>query len=337
MTSNARIVMTGAENCRGTRARFLPGGLAACALMVAASTAAQAQWQIVTLGDGATIGAPAVDFAPHGAFSGTSGCNRFQGTARFEDGNLVVVGPVATTRMACPDDDLARQDNAIVALFDGTIAVTFDPLSGMLTLAGGETTIGLVRGLPAGLPLPPTHAGLEPPGGEPPYVNPVGLSDDLQIHSQPDPASEVVGGAFSGQVLRNEGCEGEWCNVAALDLSVSGWAQRQFLDASDSALRAGQGVFDAVGPVPCAQGTGAPMTDCAMGVARDGSGSATVVVTKPDGVKRVLFFTDGAFVSSDTSHAGGGFQSSATREGDLTLIRVDDERYEIPDAVIFGG
>ncbi|PWJ09657.1 hypothetical protein SAMN05421539_1321, partial [Jannaschia seohaensis] len=54
-------------------------------------------------------------------------------------------------------------------------------------------------------------------------------------------------------------------------------------------------------------------------------------------VPRVLFFSDGAFVSSDTTEAGGGFENAATRDGDLTRIMLDDERHEIPDAVVFGG
>jgi hypothetical protein len=242
--------------------------------------------------------------------------------------------------MACPGDALTEQDDAMTALFGGSISVGFDPVRDILSLTNGGTTIELTRVAETGLRLPDLaepHAGLEPPAGDPPYLNPFGLSDDLPLHSEPDTTSAVLGGAASGQVMRNEGCEGTWCRVEALDGSGSGWAARQYLEASDSVLRAGQGVFDAVGPVPCAKGIGAPMATCAMGVARDDGGSATVVVTKPDGVERILFFKDGAFLYSDTSQAGGGFESSATRESDLTLIRVDDERYEIPDAVIFGG
>jgi hypothetical protein len=258
----------------------------------------------------------------------------------FEGGDLVIDGPVATTRMACPGDALAAQDDALISLFDGSLSVGFDPLRDILNLSNGETTVELSRAAVSGARLPDfpdTHAGLEPPAGEPAYVNAFGLADDLPIHVEPDTGSDVIGGAFSGQVLRNLGCEADWCRVETLDGSVNGWGERQNLEASDSVLRAGQGVFDAAGPVPCAVGAGAPMGACAMGVARDGSGSATVVITKPDGVDRILFFTNGAFVSSDTSQAGGSFESASTRESDLSLIRVDDERYEIPDSVIFGG
>lgn len=108
-------------------------------------------------------------------------------------------------------------------------------------------------------------------------------------------------------------------------------------DGKSSAERAGEGDFDATGKVPCAQGKGAPMGQCDFGVAREGGGTATVVVTRPDGGKRALFFVDGKFNSADTSQADGDPEVSADRVSDLNMIRVGDERYEIPDAVISGG
>ena len=75
---------------------------------------------------------------------------------------------------------------------------------------------------------------------------------------------------------------------------------------------------------------------CDFGVARGAGGTATIVVTKPDGMKRALFFQDGQFLSADTSQADGYTTVSATREADLFFIRVGDERYEVPEAIIFG-
>jgi hypothetical protein len=143
-------------------------------------------------------------------------------------------------------------------------------------------------------------------------------------------------------VLRNHGCraaEGRrWCEVERVEGDTDrGWAAAEYLEAADASLRAGQGVFDAGGWIDCAQAEGAPLTPCGFGVARDGGGTATVVVTKPDGVPRALFFEDGAFISADTSQADGYPQASATREADQFMIRVGNERYEIPDAVVFGG
>jgi hypothetical protein len=107
--------------------------------------------------------------------------------------------------------------------------------------------------------------------------------------------------------------------------------------APNAATRAGNGDFDATGKIPCAQAAGQPMTQCDFGVSREGSATATVVVTRPDGTTRAIFFIDGKANSADTSQADGYPEFSARREGDLNRIRVGSERYEIPDAVIFGG
>jgi len=78
------------------------------------------------------------------------------------------------------------------------------------------------------------------------------------------------------------------------------------------------------------------MGQCAFGVARAGGGYATVVITRPDGRTRAIFFRMGIAIGAATSAADPG-DFSALREGDLALIRVGVERYEIPDAVTLGG
>jgi hypothetical protein len=106
---------------------------------------------------------------------------------------------------------------------------------------------------------------------------------------------------------------------------------------TDASTRAGQGDFDSTGTIPCAQRAGQPMGQCKFGVSRAGGGTATVVITKPEGGTRAIFFIDGKPNSADTSQADGNSAFSAERESDLNRIRVGDERYEIPDAVIHGG
>jgi len=105
----------------------------------------------------------------------------------------------------------------------------------------------------------------------------------------------------------------------------------------DSALRAGQGNFDATGTIPCAQYAGQPMNECKFGVARAGGGYATVVITKPDGRTRAIYFRMGKAVGADTSEADNPGKFGTTREADLNFIRIGNERYEIPDAVVLGG
>jgi hypothetical protein len=92
--------------------------------------------------------------------------------------------------------------------------------------------------------------------------------------------------------------------------------------------------FHATGNVPCAAGQAA--ASCPFGVVRQGQGSAMVTVTRPDGRKRVIFFEKGRATGYDQSQADKG-AFSATRQGDTTTVRIGDERYEIPDAVVSGG
>lgn len=105
----------------------------------------------------------------------------------------------------------------------------------------------------------------------------------------------------------------------------------------DSSERAGRGDFDAHGPVQCAEGAGAAWMQCNAAVAREGGGTATVVVTRPDGRKRFIFFKRGKAVSADLSQADGSQRFRATKRGDLYLIQAGHERYEIVEALVYGG
>ena len=94
--------------------------------------------------------------------------------------------------------------------------------------------------------------------------------------------------------------------------------------------------YHATGDVPCAVGAGRPTGRCPFGVTREGNGSGIVIITKPDGRTRAIFFENGRATGYDMSQADPG-EFGASRNGDLTIVTIGDERYEIPDAVIFGG
>jgi hypothetical protein len=104
----------------------------------------------------------------------------------------------------------------------------------------------------------------------------------------------------------------------------------------DSALRAGQGRFDASGPLRCAFAAGQPMGQCEFGVARAGVGYATVVVKKPDGRTRAIFFRMGRPIGADLSQADGSQHFRATKRGGLYHIEAGNERYEIVEEIVFG-
>jgi hypothetical protein len=94
--------------------------------------------------------------------------------------------------------------------------------------------------------------------------------------------------------------------------------------------------FHATGKIPCSMGGGQPTGSCDFGVTREGAGSGMVTVTRPDGRKRVIFFEKGRATGYDKSQADTG-EFRASRQGDLTIVQIGSERYEIPDAVIQGG
>jgi hypothetical protein len=105
----------------------------------------------------------------------------------------------------------------------------------------------------------------------------------------------------------------------------------------DAIKRASRGEFDATGRIPCARHKGQPAGECDFGVARAGNGTAAVAVKLPGGGKRMIFFKDGKAVGSDHSEADRKGEFRATKESDLFIIRIGDERFEIPEAVVFGG
>jgi hypothetical protein len=82
-------------------------------------------------------------------------------------------------------------------------------------------------------------------------------------------------------------------------------------------------------------GGGQPTTSCPLGVVRRGNGNSTVTVTKPDGRTRTFFFENGKATGYDQSQADRS-SFSASKQSDLNIIRIGQERYEIPDVVIFG-
>ena len=156
-----------------------------------------------------------------------------------------------------------------------------------------------------------------------------------------------------GTILNNLGCseadDQVWCDVQKLGGGARGYVSVKYLkpafspDGSvamgpdDSALRAGEGKFDATGKIPCALAKGQPMGQCEFGVARAGGGYSTVVVKKPGGMTRAIYFQMGTPIGADLSQADGNMHFHAMKEADLFKIQPGDERYEIPEAVIFGG
>lgn len=192
-----------------------------------------------------------------------------------------------------------------------------------------------------------------PEDGGPRNWEVTGVSSYLNLREAPSSVAPVVSRYPPGTLLSNLGCEevaGQaWCYVQEMSGGPVGYVSANYLKGAvspdgtvalgsdDSALRAGQGDYDAKGSIPCAVSKGQPMGECDFGVARAGGGYATVVVTRPNGNPRIIYFQLGKPIGAGISEADYPGEFSTRKEGDLNFIRIGDERYEIPDAVVLGG
>lgn len=190
-----------------------------------------------------------------------------------------------------------------------------------------------------------------PADGGPRHWEVTGVTTTLNLRAGPTTTAEVLDRLPVGTILSNLGCTGNggrvWCDVERIAGGPRGFVDAGYLTPAvapngavmtgpdDSALRAGLGEFDATGTIPCAWEEGQPMGQCDFGVARAGGGDATVVVTRADGTTRTIVFTRGQPLATDAPEAD--MPLAVTRDSDLTLLGVGPERYEIPDAAIFGG
>ena len=167
----------------------------------------------------------------------------------------------------------------------------------------------------------------------------------LNLRAGPSTRYDVTGKLRNGEVLQNRGCRltgGErWCAIRATHTGVTGWVAGRFLVESAAPRRpamteggpVGNGEpFDATGLVPCAAHAGEPLRQCPFGVIRAGLGNAGLWVALGDETERHILFEGGVPVTTNSADTMG-FEKA----GDLFLIRVGDERFEVPEAVLTGG
>lgn len=91
--------------------------------------------------------------------------------------------------------------------------------------------------------------------------------------------------------------------------------------------------FDAISEVRCAQEVGQSLAVCSAAVARAGK-SAAVVVTFTNGFARTLTFSDGEFLRGNATMSGAGTDTDWQLSDGLYHVRVDDQRFEIPEALV---
>ena len=91
---------------------------------------------------------------------------------------------------------------------------------------------------------------------------------------------------------------------------------------------------DAPVSIACAQEQGEALGTCTYRVKQNKNGKTTVTVRFPNGFKRKLFFRDGKFLKGSATMSGVGTDTDWTLKDGAHTIRVDDQRYEIPDALV---
>ncbi|MGB8817696.1 MAG: SH3 domain-containing protein [Rhizobiaceae bacterium] len=196
----------------------------------------------------------------------------------------------------------------------------------------------------------PEDPGVAEDGGPDFYVV-AGLrpGDRLNMRRAPSASSPVVASFPNGTDMRNLGCRRtatqRWCNVESTDTSGQrGWVNGKFLRESagpdvgverpDDATVPGTN-FNATGEVDCAIAGYPRVRSCPFGVNRGrGQDSATVVISLPDGERRVF-----AFEGGQVRAISGVSAFRYAQSGDSWFLNVNngDERYTVDDAVINGG
>lgn len=99
--------------------------------------------------------------------------------------------------------------------------------------------------------------------------------------------------------------------------------------------------YHATAQVLCSFNSMPPTRRCQAGVKRNwnGAGKAVVEITRPNGLKRAIFFEGTKAISADSAQADGSaaYSFNTNRRGDETIVAYGPERYVIPDAFVVGG
>lgn len=174
----------------------------------------------------------------------------------------------------------------------------------------------------------------------------------ITLYSATSLSADIRASPATGTTFANLGCvsvdEVLWCKLRAMHPRSEGHAPGVLLapvvgpdgtiavGLDDSRTRATRKRFDATAQAPCAQERGQALTICQIGVARSGGGDATVSATFPNGFSRLLFFVHGDFTRGNSTMSGVGTDMNWQVKDGIHMIRVDDQRFEIPVDFVLG-
>jgi hypothetical protein len=120
--------------------------------------------------------------------------------------------------------------------------------------------------------------------------------------------------------------------LVAICAAISLGAAEGFAEQKDESLAD----TDTPTSIACAQERGEPLAQCSYSIKRDETGKTTVTVVFANGFKRRLFFKDGKFVKASVTMSGVGTDTDWSLKDGRHMIRVDGQRYEVPDTLIAG-
>lgn len=90
------------------------------------------------------------------------------------------------------------------------------------------------------------------------------------------------------------------------------------------------------GEVACALSVAETFGTCKAEVARADQGAVSVAVTFSNGFSRTLIFEDGFFMRGNATMSGVGTDTDWRLENGVYHVRIDDQRFEIPKALVEG-
>jgi hypothetical protein len=85
--------------------------------------------------------AQTLSFADDGRISGDAGCNRYSGTALFQDSGSLTIGPVAATKRGCADPVVMRSETEFLRMFDQVRGYRLDAGDDRLSLLADDGSV----------------------------------------------------------------------------------------------------------------------------------------------------------------------------------------------------
>lgn len=174
--------------------------------------------------------------------------------------------------------------------------------------------------------------------GGPDYWQVTGAPNgSLPLRAVPGDGGSTKGTATDAAIVRNLGCrmveDDRWCQVEQTGgATARGWVPGRYLRESTVAPSGDGGATS--GALPCAWRSAQTTASCPFEAAPRGQGASTVTITRPNGERRRIDFEAGRAVASNL---GGAAPLTSTRRGTTTLVAVGIERYDVPDAAIWGN